>query len=224
MRPWLVLTHAGAAFETKTVELAHMTRKHDEPEHTPSLAERRKLGSVHGLFPVLHVDGTPIHESLAICEYVADAFPEAGLWPEDPLRRAEARAISCEMLSGFRSIRGELSSHLFGRVKGYRPSADARSEIERVFELIGDCVARSGGPFLFGRRFGIADAMYFPMLGRFRTYGVEMPRNVAAYAEAVDSVPAVRALIETARTAPRLALYDRYLKLLGGDPDAALGA
>lgn len=223
MRPWIVLRHAGARFETVTAELPHMTRKADEPEKTLSLAERRKLGSVHGLFPVLRVDGTPIHESLAICEYVADTFPEAGLWPDDPLERARARAISCEMVSGFRAIRNELSSHLFGRVTGFKPSIDARDEIERVFELIGDCVARSGGPFLFGR-FGIADAMYFPMLCRFRTYGVEMPQRVAAYAEAVDAVPAVRSLVETARTAPRLALYDRYLKLLGGDPDAALGA
>jgi len=217
MRPWIVLTHAGAEFTTRTVELPHMTRKADEPETTLSLAERRKLGSVHGLFPVLDVDGTPIHESLAICEYAAETFPEAGLWPEDRLDRARARAISCELVSGFRAIRGELSSHLFGRVKGFQPSADARAEIDRVFELLRESLARSGGPFLFGR-FGIADAMYFPMLGRFRTYGVEMPPDIAAYAEAVDAVPAVRALVETARSAPRLALYDRYLRLLGGDP------
>src|SRR5690554_400295 len=217
MRPWIVLTHAGAEFTTRTVELPHMTRKADEPETTLSLAERRKLGSVHGLFPVLDVDGTPIHESLAICKYAAETFPEAGLWPEDRLDRARARAISCELVSGFRAIRGELSSHLFGRVKGFQPSADARAEIDRVFELLRESLARSGGPFLFGR-FGIADAMYFPMLGRFRTYGVEMPPDIAAYAEAVDAVPAVRALVETARSAPRLALYDRYLRLLGGDP------
>jgi len=223
MRPWIVLTHAGARFTTQTVELPHMTRKADEPEVTLSRAERRKLGSVHGLFPVLDVDGTPIHESLAICEYVAERFPDARLWPEDPLRRAQARALSCEMVGGFRAIRGELSSHLFGRVAGFKPSIDARDEIDRVFELIAEALARSGGPFLFGR-FGIVDAMYFPMLGRFRTYGVELPRDVAAYAAAVDAVPAVQALVAEARTAPRLALYDRYVRLLGGDPDAALNA
>src|SRR5690606_27778323 len=210
MRPWIVLTHAGAQFATETVELPHMTRKTDEPEETLTLAERRKLGSVHGLFPVLRVGATPIHESLAICEFVAETFPDAGLWPDDPLRRAQARAISCEMVSGFRAIRGELSAHLFGRVPSFKPSVDARAEIDRVFELLTECLERSGGPFLFGR-FGIADAMYFPMLGRFRTYGVPMPAEVEEYAKAVDAVPAVRALIETARTAPRLALYDRYL-------------
>lgn len=223
MRPWIVLTHAGAPFATETVELPHMTRRTDEPEETLTLEERRRLGSVHGLFPVLRVGATPIHESLAICEFVADTFPQAGLWPDDPLRRARARAVCCEMVSGFRAIRGELSSHLFGRVTSYKPGIDTRAEIDRVFELLRECLERSGGPFLFGR-FGIADAMYFPMLGRFRTYGVQMPAEVGAYAEAVDAVPAVRALVEAARTAPRLALYDRYLKLLGGDPDAALHA
>lgn len=223
MRPWIVLTHAGAQFATETVDLPHMTRKTDEPDETLTLAERRKLGSVHGLFPVLRVGTTPIHESLAICEFVAETHPAAGLWPDDPLRRAQARAICCEMVSGFRAIRGELSCHLFGRVSSFKPSVDARAEIDRVFELMRECLERSGGPFLFGR-FGIADAMYFPMLSRFRTYGVEMPPEVEEYAEAVDAVPAVRALIATARKAPRLALYDRYLSFLGGDPDAALNA
>src|SRR5690606_32472253 len=131
MRPWIVLKHAGAEFSTQTVELPHMTRKADEPEKNLSLAERRKLGSVHGLFPVLDVDGTPIHESLAICEYVAEAFPEAGLWPEDRLDRARARAISSELVSGLRAVRSALSSHLFGRVAAFEPSADARDEIDR---------------------------------------------------------------------------------------------
>ena len=98
MRPWLALTHAGAAFSKETVELAHMQQQADfssgtidltNVQPTP-LSDRRALGSVHGLFPVLRVDDVPIHESLAICEYVAEAFPAAGLWPEDPVDRAEA--------------------------------------------------------------------------------------------------------------------------------------
>lgn len=223
MRAWLALKHAGAAFETKTVELPHMTSSADEPQVPLPLAERRKLGSVTGNFPVLHVDGVPIHEALAICEYAAEAFPEAGLWPEEPLARAQARAVSAEMASGFLMLRTELSSHLFGRVADFTPSREACEEIERVFEIWIDSLERSGGPFLFGR-FGIADAMYYPVLGRFRTYGVKVPSRLTAYTEAIDAVPAVRALIDTARSAPRLALYDRYLARLGGDPDAALPA
>ena len=171
MRPWLALYHTGAPFETETVSLPHMARQSE----TTSLEQRRAMGSVRGLFPVLRVDGTPIHESLAICEYVADAFPDAHLWPAEPLHRAAARAICSEMVSGFSAMRNELSCHLFGRVPSFKPTAAARADIERVFEIWSEKLEQSGGPFLFGR-FSIADAMYFPVLTRFRTYGVELPR------------------------------------------------
>ena len=218
MRPWLALTHAGARFETKTVELPGMGR----PE-APALTERRRLGSVRGLFPVLRIDGTPIHESLAICEYAAEAFPQAGLWPADLIRRAEGRAISCEMLSGFSDLRRELSCHLFGRVPRFTPSPAARADIERVFEIWSEKLERSGGPFLFGP-FSIADAMFYPVLTRFRTYGVAIPSSLASYERAMDTQPAVRALVELARTEPRIEVYDENLRRLGGEPDAALNA
>ena len=121
MRPWLALYHTGAPFETETVALPHMARQSE----TTSLEQRRALGSVRGLFPVLRVDGTPIHESLAICEYVADAFPDAHLWPAEPLHRAAARAICSEMVSGFSAMRNELSCHLFGRVPSFKPTPAA---------------------------------------------------------------------------------------------------
>jgi glutathione S-transferase len=217
MRPWLALTHAGVAFETETVELPHMQRAGD----STSMAQRRSLGSVRGLFPVLRVDGTPIHESLAICEYVADTNPKARLWPEDALHRAEARAICCEMVSGFTSMRGEMSCHWLGRVPNFKPSPAARADVDRVFELWTEKLERSSGPFLFGR-FSIADAMYFPVLTRFRTYGIELPPRLAAYAEALEAHPPVRALLVVARTAPHIPTYDDALRKLGGDPDAAL--
>jgi glutathione S-transferase len=198
MRPWLVLTHAGAPFDTEAVELAHMQRQGESDGsggltkiEPASLSDRRALGSVHGLFPVLRIDDVPIHESLAICEYAADAFPDAGLWPQDFLSRAQARAISCEMVSGFASMRGELSCHLFGRVPGFTPSASALQDILRIFELWSECLDRSGGPFLFGR-FCIADAMYFPVLTRLRTYGVPIAEAVTGYARSLDTLPAVQ--------------------------------
>ena len=229
MRPWLVLTHAGAAFTTDTVQLAHMQQQADfsagtidltDIEPTP-MADRRALGSVAGLFPVLRVDDVPIHESLAICEYAAEAFPAAGLWPDDPLDRAQARAISCEMVGGFASMRNQLACHLFGRVPGFAPSAETQKDIDRVFELWSACLERSGGPFLFGR-FGIADAMYFPVLTRLRTYDIPLAAGVADYAQAPESAPAVQKLLDVAKDAPRTKIYDDYLRALGGDPDAAL--
>ena len=218
MRPWIALTHAGAKFETVTVELAGMGTP-----NAPPLAQRRKLGSVRGLFPVLRVDDTPIHESLAICEYAAEAYPQAALWPADPVVRAEARSVSCEMLSGFGNMRRELSCGLFGHVPGFTPGPAARADIARVFEIWGEKLQRSGGPFLFGR-FSIADAMFYPVRTRFRTYGAAIPASLAAYVQALDAHPAVRTLVELARSAPRIAAYDAAMRKLGGDPDAALNS
>ncbi len=231
MRPWLALTQAGASFETETVALPHMHRvagassgSTDPAEIAPTpLSDRRALGSVHGLFPVLRVDGVPIHESLAICEYVAEAFPAAGLWPECSIDRARARAISCEMVGGFLKMRDELSCHLFGRVPDFSPSAPVRNDISRVFEIWNECLDRSGGPFLFGK-FSIADAMYFPVLTRFRTYGIPLTGHAAEYAVALDTFPAVRELIKVASREPRIPVYDDYVSGLGGDPDGALPA
>jgi glutathione S-transferase len=217
MRPWLALYHTGAPFETETVALPHMSR---QSETTP-LAQRRSLGSVRGLFPVLRVGGTPIHESLAICEYVADAFPDAQLWPAEPLQRAAARAICTEMVSGFTAMRNEMSCHLFGRVPSFKPTEAAIADIERVFEIWHEKLDASGGPFLFGR-FSIADAMYFPVLTRFRTYGIKLPSTLVPFADALESQPAVLALIAVASSAPHIPVYDDYLRRFGGDPDAAL--
>lgn len=228
MRPWLALRHANAAFTTETAEVELGHRKPNDPTDASAeksgdaLTARRKLGSVTGLFPVLHVGDAAIHESLAICEWVAEAFPEARLWPEDAVARAQARAVSCEMLSGFANMRTHLSSHLFGRTRAPFPvDAATQREIGRVFEIWEEALARSGGPFLYGR-FSIADCMYYPVRGRFRSYGVPIPKSLEAYVAALDEAPAVRALVDVARSAPRIPVYDDYLRSVGGDPDAGL--
>jgi glutathione S-transferase len=213
MRPWLALTLAGAKFTHRCVEVPSFDKT--------TLAERRALGSVSGLFPVLRVDGTAIHETLAICEYVAEAFPAARLWPEDRLQRAQARAIVAEMVSDFSGMRGEMSCHLFARVPHFTPSERAARDIARVRELWTECLQRSGGPFLFGN-VTLADCFYFPVLTRFRTYGIALDGPLKAYATALEALPAVRALVDTARADPPIAVYDEYVRKLGGDPRAAL--
>jgi glutathione S-transferase len=228
MRPWLVLRHAGAEFSTETaqVELGRQTAAGADDASLAklsrdALSERRSKGSVTGLYPVLHVDDTPIHESLAICEWVNESYPQAGLYPESGLARARARSLCCEMVSGFSNLRTHLSCHLFGRVPGFQPNAATQLEIERVFELWQESLQRSGGPFLFGR-FGIADAMFYPVRTRFRSYGVTIPSALSAYVAALDALPAIQALIADARHAPAIPAYDAYLRALGGDPSAEL--
>ena len=222
MRPWLALTHAGVDFRTRTVELPEMQRQGDAKNGaltdlpTASLAERQQLGSVSGLFPVLQVGDTRIHESLAICEFIAENYAPA-LWPSNMLARAQARSISCEMLGGFANLRGELSCHLLGRVPNYQPKPGTERDLARIYSIWRESLQRWGGPFLFGD-FSIADAMYFPVLSRLWTYGVHIPDDLQQYADAISQVPAVTALLAAAEQAPTVPIYDDYLRSLGGTP------
>lgn len=227
MRAWLPLTHAGIDFATETVELelGHQSPATGTviggPDPRDVLAYRRSLGSVTGQFPVLWVDGAPIHEALAIAEWAHEMRPEARLWPEDRMQRARARAIACEMAAGFVQLRTHLSCHPFARVPDFAPNAATQAEIERVHELWTDALDRSGGPFLFGQP-SIADFMYFPVVTRFETYGVPWPKRLRAYADAMWALPAVQAWRARAVKGPRIPVYDAYIEALGGDPDGAL--
>ncbi len=226
MRPWLALSAAGASFSVETVELPDVGTALDSTgeellvESSEKLARRRDQGSVTGLFPVLSVDGRPIHESLAICEWVAETYPEAGLWPRDAVTRAQARAVSCEMMSSFQHLRGTMSCHVFARVPRFERSAETDVDIRRVFEIWNTALDESGGPFLYGD-FGIPDCMYFPVLTRFRTYGVELPPALETYAKAIEASPPIERWRRVAAVAPATPSYDQLIRDLGGDPEAA---
>lgn len=217
IRPWLALRLANADFTFATSELPDMGAPLASVEAaSQQLSERRQLGSVTGLFPVLETQGTRIHESLAICEFVAEQFPDAGLWPEGSLARARARSVSCEMASGFSHLRSKMGCHVFARVPDFVPDAATEVEINRVFELWSACLDASGGPFLFGAAAGIADCMYFPVVTRFRTYGVSLPEALERYAQAMESHPAALDWREAAHASPRIQNYDAGILALGG--------
>ena len=224
MRPWLALTAAGARFSHETVEIKDLAAQGvDTGAALTAISEeqltcRRAQGSVTGLFPVLYVDGKPIHESLAICEWAADSFPGTGLWPKDPLERASARAVCCEMVAGFQQLRTHLSCNVFARVPNHVRSAATERDIQRVLEIWRESLDDSGGPFLFGS-FGIADCMYFPVLTRFRTYGVELDSHAEAYGRELDTHDSVVKWQQAALTAPPIPIYDQAIRALGGDPE-----
>jgi glutathione S-transferase len=225
IRALVPLLHAGAEVEVKTVTLEMARQGDSEPQMNAEryvrwaaerLDARRALGSVTGYFPVLTVDGEPIHEALAICEWTAEHYPEAGLWPRDAMSRARARALSAEMASNFINLRQHMSCHVFARVPTYVPNGPTRLEIARVFELMRTSLSASGGPFLFGN-FGIVDAMYLPVLTRFETYGIALPPELRSYAEAMKATPAVARWRELALRAPAIPIYDDLIRGLGGD-------
>ena len=162
LRPWLALKRTGEDFKETLVELRQAGISDAEiTRHSPS-----------HLVPVLKDDDLVIWDSLAICEYLAERFPAAKLWPADPALRALGRSAAAEMHSGFSSLRGECPMALETRkVMDLSPAtqADVRKIVERWNQLL----KRSGGPFLVGE-WSIADAFYTPVVSRFRTYGVHL--------------------------------------------------
>jgi glutathione S-transferase len=192
LRPWLALKHTGAAFDETMIPLYDAPSKAAILAHSPS-----------GKVPCL-IDGTvTVWESLPICEYLAEAFPAARLWPAERAARAVARAVSGEMHAGFRALRQALPMNIRAHRPGHAVLAEARADIDRVTALWRDCRGRfgAGGDFLFGD-FTIADAMYAPVVSRFVTYGVALDRAAAAYCEAVTALPAMQDWIAAAKAEP----------------------
>jgi glutathione S-transferase len=181
MRPWLALRANSIAFEEIFISL-----------YTGEADKQRILDVTgSGKVPAL-VDGDlTVWDSLAIIEYLAERFPDARLWPQDRASRAHARSISAEMHSGFMALRNECGMNLHRPVKPVALSDDARANIARVQQIWTECRARYGksGPFLFGA-FSGADAMYAPVVHRFRTYAIEVTPVVADYMHTMMALPA----------------------------------
>jgi len=184
MRPWLALRANNIAFEETFI-----------PLYTNVQADKEKILSFSrsGKVPALIDGDVTVWDSLAIIEYLAEKFPETRLWPEDRAARAHARSISAEMHSGFMPLRNECGMNLHRPIRSIALSEDARANIARVEEIWSDCRARYGkeGPFLFGAFTG-ADAMYAPVVHRFRTYDIKVGPVVRAYMETMMALPAFK--------------------------------
>ncbi len=187
MRGWLAVELTGAPYEEVVIQL-------DQPD----TAERIRAWSPAGRVPVL-VDGDlTVWDSLAICEYLAERFPEAGLWPAGARARAVARSVSAEMHSGFQALRSAMPMNLRRHQPLASPAADVLADVARVRTIWRELLDQPrDGEYLFGR-FGIADVMYAPVVGRFRSYGVALDGPEAAYAEAVWRHPAVARWVKAA--------------------------
>ncbi len=188
MRPWLVMRQAGIEFDEVRI-----------PLYRPETLADLRAWSPSGLVPLLRDGDLKVWDSLAICEYLAERFPDRALWPAGREARAVARAVSAEMHAGFGALRGAMSMNIRRRYPDKGRTPDCLRDIERILGLWGDCRARfgAGGAFLFGA-FSIADAMYAPVVLRFRTYAVELDAVAQAYAEAILALPALREWVAAA--------------------------
>ncbi|MFP5449507.1 MAG: glutathione S-transferase family protein [Alphaproteobacteria bacterium] len=168
LRPWLVLRKTGVSFVETEVELRRgAATQADLAPYSPS-----------GLAPVLKDGDLTIWDSLAICEYLAERFPEAALWPADATARAQARSAAAQMHSGFAALRSECPMALDQPPQAKDLSPATQEDIRKLVALWSYMLGRFGGPHLAGA-WSIADAFYTPVATRLRTYGV----NLADYGD-----------------------------------------
>jgi glutathione S-transferase len=133
------------------------------------------------LVPRLTHEGASVWDTLAIAEYLNEKFPDAGLYPSDPLERAHCRSVSGEIHSGFHNLRSALPMNLKARNDSFRLFAGAKPDIERVQAIWNDCLTRYGGPWLFGAAPTVADAMFAPVATRFITYAIPLDAACRGY-------------------------------------------
>jgi glutathione S-transferase len=179
-RPWIAMTVAGIPFTEEVISL-------DAEDFKARVTKISGSGKV----PALLDGDVRVWETLAILDYLAETFPQAGLWPAERAARAHARAIAAEMHAGFTALRRECAMNMWRPVMARELTPQALADVSRIEAIWTDCRTHfgAGGPFLFGG-FGAADAMYAPVVSRFHTYAIKVSAVTRAYMEAVMGLPA----------------------------------
>jgi glutathione S-transferase len=193
MRPWVLMKQLGIPFEEEKLRL----------DFAPGSAFYQRLAEVSpvGKVPVLLDGDLAIWDTLAITEYLAEKFPQHGVWPADAKARARARSLCAEMHSGFTGLRSRCGMNIEASLPeaGRQAMADegVQRELARLTAMWSEALQASGGPFLFGT-FTAADAFYAPVVARLRSYALPVPQDVADYMERVWAAPGVAAWVQDA--------------------------
>lgn len=189
LRPWLLLSVMGIPFDETKIWLFKNESKAELLKHSPA-----------GKVPVLIFEGNKVWDSLAICETVAELYPEKHCWPEDSVKRALARTASSEMHSGFIALRNQLPMNCRKHIKVEKIDADLQADINRVIEIWSNCrsVNHQNGDYLYGS-FSIADAMFAPVVIRLDRYGISVPDVVRKYMNSILEIPAMKQWIQDSR-------------------------
>ena len=188
LRGWLLTRLAGLPFEERFIAPDDPAMKAEILLLAPSI-----------MVPCLTHKGIDVWDTLAIAEYLNEVAPQAGLLPADRATRARCRSICGEMHSGFSSLRSALPMNIKGHFPGFKIWERARIDIDRVIEIWRECLATHGGPYLFGDKPGMADAMYAPVVTRFLTYDVSLDKRCAAYCATIMAMPEMIEWCEAAR-------------------------
>ena len=195
MRPWVLLRQAGIPFQEVKVRFDSFSA---DSQFKNTLRSLTPVGRV----PVLQDGDRVIWDSLAIAEYLAEAFADRHLWPREASARARARSLCAEMHSGFMALRSNCPMNIeaqlpeVGALK-WRDVAALRADVTRIDQMWCEALQHHGGPMLFGD-FSIADAFFAPVVMRLKTYALPVPAEVAAYMDRVCALPGVKAWIDGA--------------------------
>jgi glutathione S-transferase len=184
LRPWLAMKVFEFPFDEIRIPLYGPGAKEEILKYSPA-----------GKVPVLIDGATTVWDSLAVLEYLAEKNPK--LWPANAQDRARARSVSAEMHAGFPNLRNHMSMNVRKRYPGKGRTPEVETEIARILNIWDAC----RGPFLFGA-FSAADAMYAPVVLRFRTYAVELAAASRKYYEAMLALPPMKEWIEAAEREP----------------------
>ena len=214
MRPWVLMTQAGIAFEEILVPFGTEVDGVDANF-------KRVIGAINptGTVPVL-VDGElVVWDTLAICEYLAERFPELALWPQDVAQRARARSVVAEMHAGFGALRSRcgmnIEAHLPEQGQLAMPdSPGVRANLARIVAMWSELLAAHGGPMLFGP-FSIADAYYAPIVMRIRTFDLPVPPVIADYMARLQALPGVKAWVDAALAEHIFVPHDEPYRVAG---------
>ena len=191
LRGWLLARFSGIDFAEEIV--------------SPDDADARKellLLAPSIRVPCLTHEGAKVWNTVAIAQYLDELVPGAGLLPTERLARAHCRSVSGEMNSGFANLRAALPMNLKGNFPGHKIWAGAQPDIDRIVEIWTDCLATYGGPYLFGPKRCMADAMFAPVVTRFLTYHVRLNKACLTYCQTIMAMPEMREWIAAAKLEP----------------------
>ncbi|HEY4342831.1 MAG TPA: glutathione S-transferase family protein [Parvibaculum sp.] len=191
LRGWLLCKMAGLDFEEEQLSASD-----------PSTRAELLLLSPSFLVPCLKQGGAKVWDTLAIAEYLHERKPEAGLLPSDAAARAHCRSISGEMHSGFANLRSALPMNIKARYPNFKIWAGAQADIDRIVAIWEEALGQYKGPFLFGKKPTMADAMYAPVCSRFTTYGVDLDADCAAYVKRIMASPHMVEWMKGAKAEP----------------------
>lgn len=192
LRAWLALEATGQVFDEVMIPLG-------QPDTQAAILRWSPTGKV----PAYRDGDIIVWDSLAICEFLAERYPEAHLWPEEPQANAAARSVVAEMHSGFVPLRKHMPMNLRASYPSGELDGAVEEDIDRIVFIWESCRKRYAGEgsLLFGS-FSIADAYFAPIVSRFRTYGIAPIGVAGEYMESLWSLPAMQNWAEAARAEP----------------------